>query len=265
MADGNHIKDNRIKEVAQAEANDQPHGDDREAKANKQQTEANKQQTEANETVSLTILLASKSPRRKQLLEDAGIAFSVRLPETPVDEALDDDEWADPAEASKKLAEKKAGAVVQELLAAENVEASKGLTLVVGADTIVVLDGEVFGKPRNYSHAKGMLRKLSGRTHEVITAVSLWLVEITAPDKVSVGFRSFTDASAVTFKALSDGEIDAYLHEGESFDKAGAYAAQGKGAALIERVDGDLDTVIGLPVTRLLRDFPEFFRGFRVA
>ncbi len=240
------------------------------------------QDTEASESAFPTILLASKSPRRKQLLEDAGVAFSVRTPITPVDETLEESLWCDPAEATKRLAERKAGAIVQELLA----EGTEGLTLVIGADTVVVLDGEVFGKPRNYSHAKGMLRKLSGRTHEVITAVSLWLIEAggaatdasgregKAPDgaqeeagsdNVSIGFRSFADTSAVTFKALSDEEIDDYLHEGESFDKAGAYAAQGKGAALIERIDGDLDTVIGLPVTRLLKDFPFFFRGFHVA
>lgn len=199
------------------------------------------------------IILASGSPRRKQLLEDAGIAFSVRVSE--VDETLEPDLLADPPEAAKKLAERKAGAVVQEVLS----ENYLGMAAVLGADTMVVLDGEIFGKPVSLSDAKRMLRRLSGRTHEVITAVSLWMVAAPAIEDISVGFRTFVDRSAVTFRCLTDEKIADYLRKGESFDKAGAYAVQGEGASLVERVDGSLDSVIGLPVGRLLDEFPDLF------
>ena len=199
------------------------------------------------------IILASGSPRRKQLLEDAGVAFSVRVSE--VDETLEPDLLADPPEAAKKLAERKAGAVVQEVLSVNYL----GMAAVLGADTMVVLDGEIFGKPVSLSDAKRMLRRLSGRTHEVITAVSLGMVAAPAIEDISVGFRTFVDRSAVTFRCLTDEEIADYLRKGESFDKAGAYAVQGEGASLVERVDGSLDSVIGLPVGRLLDEFPDLF------
>ena len=102
-----------------------------------------------------------------------------------------------------------------------------------------------------------MLRRLSGRTHEVVTAVSVWMVAAPEAENLSIGFRTFADTSAVTFRELDDDEIADYLRKGESFDKAGAYAVQGEGAKLIERVDGALDTVIGLPVERLLDEFPD--------
>ena len=124
---------------------------------------------------------------------------------------------------------------------------------------MVVLDGEIFGKPVSLSDAKRMLRRLSGRTHEVITAVSLWMVAAPAIEDISVGFRTFVDRSAVTFRCLTDEEIADYLRKGESFDKAGAYAVQGEGASLVERVDGSIDSVIGLPVGRLLDEFPDLF------
>lgn len=197
------------------------------------------------------VVLASGSPRRKQLMEDAGIAFTVRVSE--VDEELDADLLADPPEAAKKLAERKAGAVVQEVLS----EDYQGMAMVLGADTMVVCDGEIFGKPKNLSDAKHMLRRLEGRTHEVLTAVSVWLVAAPEPEKISLGFRTFIESTAVTFHALSDEQIDDYLRQGESFDKAGAYAIQGTGAALVDRIDGALDTVIGMPVQRLLEEFPD--------
>lgn len=199
------------------------------------------------------VVLASASPRRRELLEKAGVAFSVRTPVTPVDETLEPDQLAEPAEACKKLAERKAGAVIQEVLA----EDYQGMLIVIGADTMVVKDGEIFGKPRSLSDGKHMLRSLSGSTHEVITAVSVWMVAAPEADNISLGFRTFHDVSRVTFRDLTDEEISDYLRQGESFDKAGAYAIQGEGAKLVERYDGALDTIIGLPVERMLREFPD--------
>ena len=171
-----------------------------------------------------------------------------------VDETLEPDLLADPPEAAKKLAERKAGAVVQEVLADAEFT---GMVIVLGADTMVVKDGQIFGKPKNLSDATHMLRQLSGATHQVVTAVSVWMVSVPEPEKVSLGFRTFADTSDVTFHELTDDQIADYLRKGESFDKAGAYAIQGEGAKLVKQVEGSLDTVIGLPVERLLREFPD--------
>ena len=193
-----------------------------------------------------------QTTRRRQLLQDAGIAFTVRV--SDVDETLEPDLMADPPEAAKKLAERKAGAVVQEVLADAEFT---GMVIVLGADTMVVKDGQIFGKPKNLSDATHMLRQLSGATHQVVTAVSVWMVSVPEPEKVSLGFRTFADTSDVTFHELTDDQIADYLRKGESFDKAGAYAIQGEGAKLVKQVEGSLDTVIGLPVERLLREFPD--------
>lgn len=200
----------------------------------------------------LQVILASKSPRRSALLKDADIAFTVRTPETPVDETLSPDELMMPAEAVKKLAERKAGALIQELIA----ENPQGLFMVIGADTMVVKGADIYGKPRNFDDAKRMLTELSGTSHDVITAVSVWMLAADG-ENVSLAYRTFADKSVVTFKPLTEEGIIDYLRKGESFDKAGAYAIQGEGAALVEGYEGALDTIIGLPVTRLLQEFPD--------
>lgn len=199
------------------------------------------------------VILASGSPRRSQLLKDAGVRFAVRKPSTPIDETLDADQLMDPVEAAKKLAEQKAGAVVQEILG----EQAVGNFIIIGADTMVVKDGEIFGKPRSFDDGMRMLKALSGSTHEVITAVSLWMVAAPSQEDVSLAYRTLADMSRVTFKPLADDEIADYLRKGESFDKAGAYAIQGEGAALVDHYDGAYDTIVGLPVERLLREFPD--------
>lgn len=218
-----------------------------------QQAVEEEAEAEAATAPTFEVILASNSPRRRELLNAAGVKFTVRTPVTPVDESLEPDLAADPEEAAKKLAERKAGAVIQEVLA----ENYTGMLIVIGADTMVVLDGKIFGKPRSASDGKHMLRQLSGRTHEVITAVSVWMVAAPNAEDVSLGFRTFADISHVTFRDLTDEEITDYLRKGESFDKAGAYAIQGEGAALVDRYDGSLDTIIGLPATRLIKEFPD--------
>lgn len=207
------------------------------------------------------VVLASASPRRAQLLADAGVAFTVHA--SDIDETLDADLLANPQEACKKLAERKAGAVVQEILADP---AFEGMLIVIGSDTMVVKDGQIFGKPKSASDATHMLRCLSGATHEVMTAVSVWLVKADPVDpaaeeeesgNVSLGFRTFCDISRVTFHELSDERIREYLALGESFDKAGAYAVQGEGGKLVAGIEGYKSTVIGLPVERLVKEFPD--------
>ena len=195
------------------------------------------------------VVLASGSPRRRELLEQAGVKFIVHTPEAPVDESLEPDLAANPEEAAKKLAERKAGAVVQEVLAGNYT----GMLIVIGADTMVVLDGKIFGKPRSLSDAKHMLRQLSGRTHEVITAVSVWMISAPATDDISLGFRTFADISHVTFRDLTDEEIAAYVAMGESRGRAGSYGIEGAGVILVESIQGDYSNIVGLPVAETLR------------
>lgn len=200
----------------------------------------------------MRVILASKSPRRRDLLKEAGVKFTVRTPVEPVDESLDADELMMPVEAVKKLAERKAGALIQELIA----ENPQGLFMVLGADTMVVKGSEIFGKPRNLEDAKRMLSELSGVSHDVITAVSVWMLAADG-DNVSLAYRTFADKSVVTFKELTEEGMVDYLRKGESFDKAGAYAIQGEGRSLVESYDGSLDTIIGFPVKRLIQEFPD--------
>ena len=200
----------------------------------------------------MDIILASASPRRRDLLERAGVKF--RVLQSDVDETLDDELLADPHQAAQELAQRKAGAVVQQILATKP-ESTQ--VVVIGADTMVVLDGRIFGKPHSASEGKGMLRKLSGRTHEVITGVSVWMVVADEQGNVNVGRKTFEETSLVTFKQLDDATIVDYLRCGESYDKAGAYAIQGEGGKLVERTEGDYDNIVGLPVGKLLELFPD--------
>ena len=204
----------------------------------------------------IKIILASSSPRRKELLERAGVSF--RIMSLDVDEYLEPDDLRSPNEACKKLAERKAKAVVEELLCNESII---GPHAVIGADTMVVNNDEIYGKPKTDEHALQMLLALQGKTHEVVTAVSVWLFNVGEDDEISLGFRTFSDVSKVTFKSASKEELYDYVLCKEGCDKAGAYAAQGRGGEFIERIDGSLDTVIGLPVSRLLREFPYLENG----
>ncbi len=138
------------------------------------------------------VILAGQPAAPPRALDAVGVKFTVHTPVTPVDESLEPDLAANPEEAAKKLAERKAGAVIQEVLA----ENYTGMLIVIGADTMVVLDGKIFGKPRSASDGKHMLRQLSGRTHEVITAVSVWMVAAPDAEDISLGFRTFADTSS---------------------------------------------------------------------
>lgn len=174
-------------------------------------------------------ILASASPRRRELLERLGLAFDV-LP-------ADVDESAQPGEApeamARRLAEAKALAVAH----------LRPEALVVGSDTIVVIDGEVLGKPASADEALAMLRTLSGRTHTVFTAVAVTWRGRT---------ESSVEAVTVTFRTLSDDLLRAYIATGEPMDKAGAYGIQGYGATIVERIDGDYFAVMGLAIGRLV-------------
>lgn len=180
--------------------------------------------------------LASQSPRRRQLLEQLGVAFAVIDVEVP--------EQREPGESPQDYVSRVARDKARAGLAALPDASS---AWVLGADTEVVLDDEVFGKPRDAADAAAMLQRLSGRTHTVIS--TLWLVG-------GHGEYSEECLSRVRFGALDDGAIQAYVASGEPFGKAGAYAIQGRAGAMIEHLAGSYSGVMGLPLfetARLLR------------
>ena len=178
----------------------------------------------------MRILLASSSPRRRELLTMIGIAHEV-IP-ADIDESYLPGEV--PVAHAERLARTKAGAVA----------ARHPGAIVVGADTIVVIDNAVLGKPRDTADAARMLRVLSGRTHTVFTAVAV---------QNGAAIESGVEAVTVTFRHLSDAEIESYIGTGEPMDKAGAYGIQGFGATIVERIDGDFFAVMGLPLGRMVR------------
>lgn len=180
------------------------------------------------------LVLASGSPRRRELLEKLGLCFEVIV--SDVDESIDS---SDPAFVVEDLAEAKARAVGAQ--ASRMLSAASGTMLVLGADTIVVLDNEILGKPRDKDDAVRMLKQLSGRSHQVFTGVSL--VRIPG-DKV----RTIHTMTDVHFRDLDLSEIKAYVETGEPMDKAGAYALQGIASAFVRKIEGCYTNVIGLPV-----------------
>ena len=179
------------------------------------------------------LVLASASPRRAELLQQVGIAFEVRVSQVAED---GDVPGAEPAEVAELHARQKA----------LDVAAGAPLRLVLGADTVVVLDGRVLGKPRDADDARAMLRALSGRTHEVITGVALALLRGADPELIAQDHVR----TQVTFRELSEAEIEAYVMSGEPMDKAGAYGIQGRGALLVEEIKGCYSNVVGLPLSR---------------
>ena len=177
------------------------------------------------------IILASNSPRRRYLLERAGLKFSV-IPSTVDESALPAD---DPALLVRGLAEAKASEV-----AARFPE-----SWVIAADTLVVVEDRVLGKPASESEARDMLARLSGRTHQVLTGYCLCC-------RRRRRLVSEVVATDVLFKSLTPVEIDWYIRTGEPFDKAGAYAIQGIGTFLVKRINGSYTNVVGLPVCEVI-------------
>ena len=191
------------------------------------------------------LVLASASPRRQELLRNAGISFVVQPTDVP--------EVPRPGESPRTFAERMAR--------------EKGLagfrrqpdSFVLGADTIVVVDAEILGKPPDDADAARMLRLLSGRTHQVITGVCLVGPQLrTENQQPETGFEDVrSEATLVTMEALSDDDIRSYISTGEPMDKAGAYAIQGRASQWISHIDGDYFNVVGLPVSlvyKMLRE-----------
>jgi len=182
------------------------------------------------------LVLASASPRRRELLSQAGFSFEVhptQIPEDPIP-------GENPVAYVTRLAREKAEAVYAEITkAAASEQRASAALQVLGADTTVTLDDQILGKPADSADAARMLRLLSGRSHRVITGVALVTANST---------EVASETTTVQFLALSDEEIAAYIATGEPMDKAGAYAIQGHAARWIPRIDGDYFNVVGLPI-----------------
>jgi septum formation protein len=174
------------------------------------------------------LVLASRSPRRRAILEQLGVEFRVEPPEVA------ELEEGDPRELVLENARRKAAAVEGER--------------VLGVDTAVVLDDRALGKPHDAQEAERFLRMLSGRDHEVMSGIAL---------RDDAGERSDVSVTRVRFRALDPRTIDWYVSRGEWGDCAGGYAIQGKGAALVEEIEGDYWNVVGLPVPALLELAPD--------
>ena len=184
------------------------------------------------------VVLASQSPRRRDLLDLIGVRHSVRPAD--VDESVRAGEAPDAY--TERLAREKARAVA----------VLEPRAYVVAADTTVVIDDEILGKPAHVAEAREMVRRLAGRTHEVFTGMA-----VRHEDAAGVREASAVERVRVTFRALTDAEIAAYVATGEPMDKAGAYGIQGYGATIVERIDGDYFAVMGLSLVRtvaLLRE-----------
>ena len=177
----------------------------------------------------MKIVLASQSPRRRQLLGQMGLEFTTQSPE--IDEAAF--QGRDARDLVQILSREKARWIAGQV---------DPETLVIGADTVVVRDGEILGKPKGEEEARAMLASLSGRTHQVCTGVTVCRGEETQ----------------VTFRPLTDQEIRQYVSTGEPMDKAGAYGIQGLGGLLVAGIQGDYHNVVGLPVCRLGRMLLDF-------
>lgn len=184
----------------------------------------------------MMLLLASKSPRRRDLLTEAGYKFEIVA--SPFDEGTIDLK-ANPISGVCDVAFGKAKAAFETLSPERQKE-----SVVLGADTIVVCDGEVLLKPTDEEDAISTLKKLSGKKHQVHTAVSIIS---------SVKTETFVSTTDVCFYKLTDNEIREYIACGEYADKAGAYGIQGKGGLLVEKIDGDYYNVVGLPIARTVR------------
>ena len=191
-------------------------------------------------------ILASASPRRRELLKQIGVTFEVM-----------------PAKGEEVITERQPEQVVKELSRQKAEEIAAGIqgehVIILGADTVVAYDGKILGKPKDETDARRMLSMLSGNTHSVYTGVTV----IVLKDGESQ-IHSFYEETKVTMYPMTDAQIFAYIQTKEPMDKAGAYGIQGKGAVFIEKIDGDYNNVVGLPLAKIFHKIEEVW-GFAIA
>ncbi len=194
----------------------------------------------------MKIILASASPRRRELLGQIGIGFEVRI--SNVEERVT---TVEPAAVVEELSRQKAEAVYASL------EADVEDVLVVGADTVVALEGQILGKPSDPEQAAEMLRRLAGNIHGVYTGVTL----LYRSGSGMVQRRVFHESTKVEFFPMTEEEIRRYVQSGECMDKAGAYGIQGLFARYVKKIEGDYNNVVGLPVGRLYQEAKEWMKS----
>ena len=194
------------------------------------------------------IILASQSPRRKELLEQIGLEFEIcpAKGEEIITKSIPEEVVM---ELSKQKAEEIAAMVSSFGEAHQDITTPSDI-LVIGADTVVAYDGKILGKPVDEADAKRTLMMLSGNTHSVFTGVTLVLIDKSG----RAGEIVFYEKTDVKMHEISEVEIDRYIASGEPMDKAGSYGIQGKGAIYIEKIDGDYNNVVGLPITRIYQE-----------
>lgn len=185
------------------------------------------------------IILASASPRRRELLEQIGLQFEVL-----------------PGRGEERITKERPNEVVEELSVQKAAEAAAEIAdgLILGADTVVCLDDEIMGKPKNEAEAHRMLASLQGRSHSVYTGVTVLVKE----DGALIASRTFSRETKVRVCAMTGEEIDRYIATGEPMDKAGAYGIQGRFAAYVDSIAGDYNNVVGLPVSAVWQVLKEY-------
>ncbi len=197
-----------------------------------------------DEKASGLLILASASPRRRELMQRLQRPFVSEVWDAPEEVPSE----ISPGDTAEYLSGIKAAGIFQRHTEED--------LIVIGSDTIVLLDGVIFGKPKDAADAKRMLRALSGRTHEVRTGVTILWRKRTGG--IREGCIHFTSSTGVTFYELDDSEIDAYVGSGEPMDKAGAYGIQEEGALLVKGIEGDYYTVMGFPIGEIYRRLKEY-------
>lgn len=192
----------------------------------------------------MKIILASASPRRKELLSQLGLDFEICV--SDVEEIVTQ---KDPSKVVEELSEQKAGAVFRQM---------QGDVLVIGADTVVALEGEILGKPADEQEACKMLQNLQGKEHYVYTGVTLYFRK-----GVKEWCKTFSEGTQVSFYPMTEAEIHEYVSTKEPMDKAGAYGIQGLGGKFVEKICGDYNNVVGLPIARLYQEIKDYLLNFR--
>lgn len=188
----------------------------------------------------MRVILASASPRRKELLGQLGMEFEICVSdvEEKVTETI-------PSKVVEELSAQKAEAVFQK---------NQGDVLVIGADTIVAMESQILGKPQSREHAVEMLKCLQGKKHQVYTGVTI-LKRISGEEFC----HTFSESTSVKFYPMTEEEIDWYVASSEPLDKAGSYGIQGLGARFVERIEGDYNNVVGLPIARLYQELKSYY------
>lgn len=196
----------------------------------------------------IKIILASASPRRRELLSRAGFDFEIVT--SDIEERTTQSE---PEEIVKELSYIKAEDVFDRIVQSNNDSGHKAI-MVIGADTVVSKEGRIMGKPESESAAFGMIQSIQGSTHQVYTGITVFFYDLRTK---KIKTKSFAECTEVTVFPMSDTEINNYIATGDCMDKAGAYGIQGIFGVFVEKINGDYNNVVGLPIARLYQELKE--------